>query len=151
MIKIPPGVEDTSQIYLSGEGEAGIWGGAAGNLYISLSVQNHEFFRREGNNIIYELFINFAQAALGDEVEIPTVEGKVCFKIAPGTQTGKVFQLKGKGVPYLHRSGRGDLLVKVQVITPENLSKEQRKLFHELAKSLGKATPPEGQEKGKIP
>jgi len=139
MVKIPAGVEEGSQIRLSGEGEAGMWGGSAGNLYITLSVQEHEFFKREGNDILYELPLNFAQAALGDEVEIPHLDDKVSLKIAPGTQTGKVFQLKGEGITYLHRSGRGDQLVKVRVVTPQRLNEEQRRLFHELAKSLGEA------------
>jgi len=138
-VKIPAGVEDSSQIRLSGEGEAGMWGGSAGNLYIILSMKEHEFFKRDGNNILYELPINFAQAALGDEVEVPTIGGKAIFKIAPGTQTGEVFRLKRKGIPYLHRSGVGDQLIKVRVVTPERLDEEQRKLFLELAKSLGKA------------
>ena len=148
MVKIPAGVEDNSRIRLSREGEAGMWGGPAGSLYINLSVQEHPFFKREGNDVIYELPLNFAQAALGDEVEIPTIEGKTSLKIPPGTQAGKVFQLKGKGVPYLHRSGRGDQLIQVRVITPEKLNEEQRRLFQELAKGLGKAELSD-QQKGK--
>ena len=103
-------------------------------------MQEHEFFKREGNDILYELPINFAQAALGDEVEIPTIEGKASIKVPPGTQAGKVIQLKGKGIP--HRSGRGNLLVKIRVVTPEKLDHEQRQLFQELARSLGKVTMP---------
>jgi len=148
MIKVPAGVEDTSRIRLSREGEAGRWGGPAGNLYINLSVKEHPFFKREGNDIIYELPINFAQAALGDEVEVPTIEGKANLKIPPGTQTDKVFHIKGKGVPYINRSGRGDQLVEVRVVTPEKLNEDQRRLFEELAKGLGKAEHSEHQ-KGK--
>jgi len=143
VVKIPAGVEDGSQIRLSGEGEAGMWGGPAGNLYITLSVQEHRLFKRDGNDILYELPVNFAQAALGDEVEVPILGSKVNLKIPSGTQTGEVFRLKGKGIPYLHRSGQGDQLVKVRVVTPERLDGEQRKLFLELAKSLGKAGVPE--------
>jgi len=146
VVKIPAGVEDGSQIRLSGEGEAGMWGGPAGNLYITLSVQEHRFFKRDGNDILYELPINFAQAALGDEVEVPILGGKVNIEIPSGTQTGQVFRLKGKGIPYLHRSGQGDQLVKVRVVTPERLDEEQRQLFLELAKSLGEARV---SEKGK--
>ena len=138
MIKIPPGVEDNSRMRLTGEGEAGRWGGPAGNLYINLSVQDHPFFKRQGNDILYELSLNFAQVALGDEVEIPTIEGKASLKIPPGTQTDKVFKIKGKGIPYLQGSGCGDHLVKVKVITPEKLTDEQHRLFQELAKDLGK-------------
>ena len=136
MVKVPAGVEDGSQIRLSGEGEAGMCGGGAGSLYITLHVSEHSFFKREGNDILYELPLNFAQAALGDVVEVPTLDGEVSLRIAPGTQTGEIFQLKGKGICYLHRPGRGNLLVKVRVITPERLNEEQRGLFHELAKSL---------------
>ena len=138
-VKVPPGVEDGSQIRLRGEGEAGMWGGPPGDLYVALSVREHSFFKRDGNDILYELLINFAQAALGDELEIPTIEGVANLKIDPGTQTGRVFRLKGKGVPYLNRSGRGDQLVTIRVITPEKLDDGQRKLFVELSKSLGKA------------
>ncbi len=148
VVKIPAGVEDNSRMRLVREGEAGRRGGPAGNLYINLSVQEHPFFKREGNDVLYELPLNFAQAALGDEVEIPTIEGKAGLNIPAGTQTGKIFHLKGKGVPYLHRSGRGDQLVKVRVVTPERLDEEQRRLFQELAKGLGKAEPSE-QQKGK--
>jgi len=146
-MKVPTGVEDGSQIRLGGEGEAGIWGGTAGNLYITLSVQEHEFFRRDGNNILYELPIDFAQAALGDEMEVPTIRGKASLKITSGTQSGQVFRLKGKGIPYLHHPGKGDQLVKVIVVTPERLDEEQRRLFFELAKSLGKGKTSEQERK----
>ena len=142
-VKIPAGVEEGFQIRLNNEGEAGSYGGCSGNLFIALSVQKHEFFSREGYNIYYELPVNFAQAALGDEVEVPTLEGKAPLKIPPGTQSGGGFRLKGKGVPYLDRSGRGDQLVKVRVVTPQNLTEEQRQLFQELARELGK---PEGKK-----
>ena len=138
VVKVPAGVEDGSQICLTGEGEAGMWGDLAGNLFITLSVQRHQFFSREGNDIWYELPLNFAQAALGEEVEIPTLEGKTTIKIPPGTQTGMVFRLKGKGVPYLHHYGRGDQLIRVRVITPQNLTKEQARLLRELAKTLAR-------------
>ena len=139
-VKIPPGVENRYQLRLRGEGDAGMWGGPAGSLYISLSVEEHELFKRDGdNNILYELPINFAQAALGDEVEVPTLDGRVGLKISPGTQADTVIQLKGKGIPYVNRSGRGDQLVKIRVVTPDRLNEEQHKLFLELAKSLGSA------------
>ena len=124
---------------LSGEGDAGTRGGPAGNLYVTLSVLQHEFFRRDGDNILYELPINFAQAALGNEVEVPTLDGKTKLKVPAGSQTGKVFRLKNKGVPHLHRSGRGDQLVTLLVVTPDSLTKRQRQLFEELVKTLGPA------------
>ena len=135
-VKIPPGVEDGSQIRLSGEGEAGVRGGSSGNLYVTLSVLKHEFFTRDDDNVLYELPINFAQAALGAEVEVPTLYGKSKLNIPIGSQTGKVFRLKDKGIPHLHRGGRGDQLVRLFVVTPDSLTKQQRQLFQELAKTL---------------
>lgn len=136
-VTVPPGVDDGNGIRLSGEGDAGSRGGSPGNLYVMLSVAKHEFFTRDGDDVIYELPVNFAQAALGDEVEVPTLYGKSQVKIPSGSQTGKVFRLKDKGIPHLHRGGRGDQLVRLRVVTPESLTKEQRRMFEELAKSLG--------------
>jgi len=137
-VTIPAGVSDRFQIRLRGEGDAGTLGGNPGNLYINITVRKHAFFVREGNNVIYELPVNFAQAALGDEVEVPTLEGKARLKIVPGTQTDTVLSLKGKGIPYLDRQGKGDQLVKIRVVTPDKLDDEQRHLFAELARSLSK-------------
>ena len=136
MVKILAGVDGGSQLRLSGEGEAGFRGGSRGNLYITLSVLPHEFFSRNGDTILYELPINFAQAALGAEVEVPTLDGEVKLKVPAGSQTGKLFRLKGRGVSHLHRGGRGDQLVTLLVITPESLTKKQRQLFEELASSF---------------
>ena len=147
-IKIPAGVDDGTQIRLSREGEAGTRGGSAGNLYITLSVSPHEFFTRDGYDILYELPVNFAQAALGVELEIPTLNGKSKLKIPPGSQTGEVFQFKGQGIPHLHRSGRGDQLVTLFVVTPEKLTEKQRQLFEELANSLDPANMPKKNGKG---
>jgi len=141
-VKIPAGVDEDSQIRLRGEGQAGTRGGPSGNLYITLAIEQHEFFKRDGDNIIYELPINFAQAALGTEVEVPTLDGKTKLKLPPGSQTGKVFRLKNKGIPHLHRRGRGDQLVTLLVITPDSLTKKQRHLFQELADTLGPAKSP---------
>ena len=141
-IKIPAGVDEDSQIRLRGEGQAGTRGGASGDLYITLAIEQHEFFKRDGDNIIYELPINFAQAALGTEVEVPTLDGKTKLKLPPGSQTGKVFRLKNKGIPHLHRRGRGDQLVTLLVVTPDSLTKKQRQLFQELADTLGPAKSP---------
>jgi molecular chaperone DnaJ len=141
-VKIPPGVDEGTQIRLSGEGDAGKQSGPPGNLYVSLSVQKHKFFQREGDNILYELPINFAQAALGDEIQIPTVDGDVTLKIPSGSQTGRVFRIKEKGVPHLRHPGRGDQLVRLSIVTPSSLDETQKKLFKELAKTLGKASLP---------
>lgn len=138
-VKIPAGVDEGSQIRLSGEGEAGTRGGSPGNLYITLSIEPHEVFIRDDDNILYELPINIAQAALGVEVEVPTLDGKTKLRVSAGSQTGKVFRLKGKGVPHLHRSGCGDQLVSLFVVTPDSLTRKQRQLLQELANSLGPA------------
>jgi len=135
-VKIPAGVSDGSQIHFNGKGNAGERGGSPGNLYITLSVLPHQFFNRENDDVLYELPINFAQAALGDEVEVPTLYGETKLKIPAGTQTGKAFRLKGKGIPHLNRGGRGDQIITAVIVTPESLSKEQRQLFQELAKSF---------------
>ncbi|RLC94950.1 MAG: molecular chaperone DnaJ [Chloroflexi bacterium] len=146
-VKIPAGVEEGSQIRLRGEGDAGEWGGPAGDLYITLSITEHSNFKREGDDIFFELPVNFAQAALGDEVEIPTLDGTARMRIEPGTQAGEVIRLKGKGVPHLNRSGRGDQLVTIRLVTPESLSPEQRRLFVELSRTLGK--PDHAKDNGK--
>ena len=142
MVRIPAGVEDGSRIRLSGEGDAGTRGGSPGNLYLNLSVKRHEFFIREDDDILYELPINFTQAALGAQVEVPTLHGNVSLKIPAGSQTGQVFQLKNNGIPHLHRRGQGNQLVKLMVVTPESLTKRQRQLFEELSKELGSVKKP---------
>jgi len=135
-VKIPAGVEDGSQIRLTGEGEAGSRGGRAGNLYVSLAVKPHPYFVRDGDDIHFKLKVNFAQAVLGAEVEVPTLNDKTRLRIPAGSQTGRVFQLKGQGIPHLHRGGRGDLLVTLLLATPKSLSKRQRQLFEELAQTF---------------
>jgi molecular chaperone DnaJ len=136
-VKVPAGIDDGNGIRITGEGEAGSRGGSPGNLYVMISVKPHEYFTREGENVLYELSVNFAQAALGFEAEVPTLHGVSKLKIPAGSQAGKVFRLKDKGIPHLHGMGRGDQMVVLRVVTPESLTKEQRKLFEELAKSLG--------------
>jgi len=136
LVKIPGGIDDGSQIRLSGEGQSGTRGGPSGNLYIAVSVAEHEFFRRDDDDILYELPINFAQAALGGEVQVPTLDGNTNLKIPASSQTDTVFRLKGKGIPHLHRRGRGDQLVMILVVTPDSLTKRQRQLFQELADTL---------------
>ncbi len=139
LVKIPAGVTDGSRIRLSGEGDAGVKSGPSGNLYLDLSVHQHKFFRRDGDHILYELAINFAQSALGGEVEVPTLYGNIKLKIPAGSQTGQVLRLKNKGVPHLQGRGSGDQLVKLLVVTPESLTKRQRQLFEELASTLDPA------------
>jgi molecular chaperone DnaJ len=146
-VKIPAGVESGSQIRLSGEGGMGRYGGPRGNLYVLLRVQDHPFFQRDEHDILYDLQVNFVQAALGDEVEIPTLDGPRPFRIPAGTQSGDVFSFKGLGVPDLRSAARGDMLVRVQVVTPTRLSDEQKQLLLQLAESLGIPVTPQ-DEKG---
>jgi molecular chaperone DnaJ len=147
-VKVPAGVDSNSQIRISGEGEAGPRGGTHGNLYVTLDVQPHPYFVREGNDIILELQINVAQAALGDEVQVPTIDGDEKLKIPSGTQTGQVFRLRGKGVPFLRQSGRGDQVIIARVIIPKKLSEHQRKLFEELAQTLDSDGTPGERDSG---
>lgn len=138
-VKIPAGVDNNNVVRLSSEGHAGQRGGPAGNLLVEVVVARHEYFEREGDNVIYELPINFAQAALGVDLEVPTLYGPQKMKIPSGSQNGRVFRLKGTGIPHLRSFGKGDELVVLRVETPEKLTKEQKKLFEELAKSFGKS------------
>lgn len=135
-VKVPAGVDSNAQIRISGEGDVGPRGGPPGNLYVTLNIEPHPYFVREGDNILLELPLNVAQAALGTDVEVPTVDGKESLKVPAGTQTGQVFRFRQKGVPFLRQNGRGDQLVIVRVMVPKKLNEHQRKLFQELAESL---------------
>ena len=146
-VAVPAGVDDGTQIRLAGEGNQGLAGGPAGNLYVALSVQPHAVFQRHDNDIIMELPINIAQAALGAEIEVPTLDGVETLAVPPGTQHGKVLRLKNKGVPHLRRSERrGDQLIAIKVAVPVHLTAKQKKLLEELGETLG--TPKLGDERG---
>ena len=136
-VTIPAGVEDGAQMRLSGEGDAGLFGGPPGNLYIQLRVAPDPVFQRDGDDLLLDLPINIAQAALGAELEIPTLEGTRPLRIPDGTQSGHVIRLRGQGVPHLRASGRGDLVVTVRVQTPTSLTGEQRELLERLATTFG--------------
>jgi molecular chaperone DnaJ len=136
-VRIPPGVDNGSRLKLRGEGEAGFGGGPAGDLYVVIHVREHPIFARQDNDVIVEVPVSFPQAALGAEIEVPTLDGKVKFKIPPGTQSSKVFRLKAKGFSDLHGYGRGDELVKIVVETPKRLNARQRELLEEFAKASG--------------
>ena len=142
-VTVPPGIDQSYQLRLSNEGDAGKYSGPPGDIYINFSVKPHNLFVRKDSDIFYELPINFAQAALGDDLEVPTLDGKASLKIPPGTQNGKVFHIKGKGVPRLHGRGKGDQLVIIKVISPQSMDANQRRLFEELAKTLPAAKKPE--------
>jgi molecular chaperone DnaJ len=135
-VKVPAGVDGNQQIRISGEGDAGPRGGPFGNLYVALEVAAHPYFLREGNDIVFELKLNMAQAALGEELAIPTVDGDETLRIPAGTQTGDTFRLRGLGVPYLRQNGRGDEIVVVRVMVPKKLSDHQRRLLQELAETF---------------
>ncbi len=135
-VKIPAGIDTGQTIRVSGEGEVAE-GGRAGDLYLRITVSPHKIFKREGNDILLDLPLSFPQSALGAKIEIDTLEGKKNLKIPAGTQSGQVFKLQGKGIPYLQGNGRGDQLVRVQVVTPKRLTLKQKKLLEELEKSLG--------------
>jgi molecular chaperone DnaJ len=142
-VKIPPGVDNSAQVVMRGEGDAGTRGGPNGNLFINLTVKPHSHFIRRDDDIIYELPVNFVQASLGDEVEVSGLAGKTKIKIPPGSQTGKVFRLKGQGVSHLKRNGRGDQVILLVVVTPETLNDKQRQLLKELGASFtGQNMPP---------
>lgn len=146
MVSVPAGVDNGQQMRLAGEGQPGTNGGPNGNLYLTMNVKPHKFFKRREYDILLDLTVNIAQAALGAEVQIPTVDGSDSLKIPAGTQPGKVFTMRGKGIPRLHGNGRGDQHIVINVEVPTRLSAEQRKLFEQLAASLGSEVRP--QERG---
>jgi molecular chaperone DnaJ len=132
-IKIPAGVETGSRLRVVGEGEGGIGGGPSGDLYVVLHVAEHENFERQGANLYASVPVSFAQAALGAEIDVKTLDGEEKLKIPAGTQTGTVFRLKNHGMPVLGGRGKGDLFVAVSLVTPKTLTREQRKLLEQLA------------------
>lgn len=145
-VNIPAGIDDGQTISLRGQGHAGINGGPKGDLLINVSVKAHPLFERDGSSVLLEMPISFVQATLGAEVEVPTLDGKVKYTIPEGTQTGSVFRLRGKGIPLLNGSGRGDQYVTVTIVTPKNLSKEQKELLRAFGDATGEG---EGVKPGK--
>jgi len=136
-IKIPAGVDDQTRLRIEGEGEAGDKNAPRGDLYVVIRTKKHDFFEREDNNLYCEISMPFTQAALGAKIEIPTLEENEILKIPAGTQSGEVFRIKGKGIKSLQRFRKGDLFVRVNVKTPDNLTKQQKELLQHLAKSRG--------------
>ncbi len=147
-VEIPAGVDAEDRIRITGEGDVGFNGGPPGDIYVTFNIEPHPFFSRKGDDIHYELKINIAQAALGDEVEAPTLEGKHTIKVPAGTQNGKTFRLKGKGVAHVKGGGCGDEIVTVAIQTPMGLDENQQRLLKELLKTLPRPMPPSenGQE-----
>ncbi|KPL00655.1 MAG: molecular chaperone DnaJ [candidate division Zixibacteria bacterium SM23_73_3] len=144
-VKIPPGVTTGNYIQMRSAGDAGPRGGPAGDVIVFIQEKEHPNFQRRGDDIVHETLISFAQAALGDEVTIPTLDGNMNLKIPSGTQSGKIFKLKGRGIPRLHGYGRGDELIRVLVWVPTRLTSEEKKLLKELA-SKENMKPPEGDK-----
>ncbi|MFC1631657.1 molecular chaperone DnaJ [Candidatus Omnitrophota bacterium] len=141
-LKIPAGVDTGSRIRLQGQGEAGTKGAPAGDLYIAIYVKPDDIFERHGNDLLCSVPISFTQASLGAEIEVPTLNGRVKMRVPAGTQSGKIFRIRGKGVPDVHGYGRGDELVQVKVETPTGLNAKQRKLLQEFAAACGENVHP---------
>jgi molecular chaperone DnaJ len=131
-VTVPAGVEDGTRIRYAGQGDAGVYGGPAGDLYVVLQVKEHKFFEREGKDLYCAIPISFTQAALGAQIRIPTLEGEHDLKVPEGTQTGTVFRIRGKGLPVVNSHGKGDLFAQVKVHTPVKLTKQQRELLQQL-------------------
>ncbi|WP_062050032.1 molecular chaperone DnaJ [Bacillus sp. JCM 19034] len=136
-VKVPAGIDHGQQLRVSGQGEAGTNGGPPGDLFVVFNVKSHEFFERDGDDIYCEMPLTFAQVALGDEIEVPTLTGKVKLKIPAGTQTGTNFRLRNKGVPNVHGRGQGDQHVKIRVVTPKNLTEKEKDLLREFSQMTG--------------
>lgn len=151
-VTIPAGVDTGNQVRLGGEGDAGHYGGPPGDLFITIAVEPHPTLQREGLDILYRLPLNITQAALGCEVRVPTLEGEQGLRVPPGTQPGKAFRLKGKGVPDVHDGRRrGDFVVLAEVVVPERLSEEQRRLLERLRATLPDPSEGAGARAGKGP
>lgn len=146
LVNVPAGVDAGNQIRITSEGQPGVNGGPSGDLYLVIDVKPHKYFKRRNNDIMLDLNINIAQATLGADITVPTVDGDEKLTIPAGTQPGKVISMRGKGIPFVRGNGRGDQHVVVNVDIPSRLTPEQRKLFEELAKSLGTEVRP--QERG---
>lgn len=146
-VNVPSGIDDGQTISLRGQGSVGANNGPAGDLLITVTIRPHELFVREGTSVLFEMPVSVTQAILGAELEVPTLDGKVKYSIPEGTQSGTVFRLRGKGIPFLHGSGRGDQYVTVTVEIPKGLNSEQRELVQKLSEALG--VPPSKPKKSK--
>ncbi len=147
-IPIPAGIGDGMQFSLSGKGNAGVHGGYPGDLVVLIEEQPHELFERQDNNLFHNAYVTFAQAAMGDTIELPTLQGKVRVKIEPGTPSGKIIRIKGKGLPELNSYRKGDLLVSVNVWIPKSITKEEKAMLEELSSHSNFQPNPNKHEKG---
>jgi molecular chaperone DnaJ len=144
-VNVPPGIDEGYQLRLAGEGEATPNAESPGDLYVLIHVAPHRHFKRYGDDLLYNLTIGFAQAALGTEVQIPTLEGNVNLRIQPGTQPGEVVRLRGKGMPRFRGYGKGDMQVRVEISVPKKLTNQQRTLLEQLAKEFDENIKPQGR------
>ena len=144
---MPAGIDDNSSLRLTGQGEASPDGGPSGNVYVRIDVAQHDLFTRKDRNILHTIRVNVAQAALGDELEVETIDGAVAFRLPEGTQGGQQFRMKGRGAPSIGNKDRGDQILTVNVVTPKKLTPEQRELFEQLADSLESEQPRVEEEK----
>lgn len=147
-VKVPAGVDEGAQIRLRGEGEGGARGGPHGDLFVTLGVKEHKLFQRSGNDIVLELPVNIAQAALGAEMRVPTIEGETELELPAGTQTGEIFRIRGKGAPFLRGTGRGDQIVVTKVVVPTKLTDKQRDLLRQLSAEMGGGLDDDREEGG---
>ncbi|MEN0046119.1 MAG: molecular chaperone DnaJ [Bacteroidota bacterium] len=147
-IEIPGGVEEGMQLSMRGKGNSGLRGGPAGDLLINIEEKSHEFLQRDGMNLVHDLYMNFADAALGTSVEVPTIDGRVKIKVPAGTQSGKIFRLKGKGLPSVQSYGKGDQLIHVNVWTPKKLNDQEKKLLEKLREMPNFQPQPGRSDKG---
>jgi molecular chaperone DnaJ len=147
-IDIPAGVEEGMQLSVTGKGNAGPFNGVPGDLIVVIEEIEHPELKRDGENLHYEAYVNFVDAVLGESIEIPTVSGKVKIKVDPGTQSGKVLRLKGKGLPQVQRYGTGDMFVHINVWTPQKISKEEREILEKLKSSENFQPKPDKNDKG---
>lgn len=141
-VRVPPGVDTGSKLRSSGNGEAGVMGGSAGDLYIVVHVKEHEVFERQGDDLFTEIPVKFTLAAIGGTIHVPTLQGKATLKIPAGTQSGTTFRLKGRGMPHLRGGAHGDQLIQMHVEVPTSLSSEQRKKLEDFAQACGDADEP---------
>jgi molecular chaperone DnaJ len=146
-IEIPAGVEEGMQLSVTGKGNAGPFNGVPGDLIVVIEETEHPELKRDGDNLHYEAFVNFVDAVIGESIEIPTVSGKAKIKVEPGTQSGKVLRLKGKGIPHLQRHGQGDLFVHINVWTPKKVSKEEREMLEKMKNSENFKPSPDKSDK----
>jgi molecular chaperone DnaJ len=147
-IKIPAGVGDGMQLSMSGKGNVPVRGGVPGDLLIVIEEEEHELLKRDGNNVVFDLYINFVDAALGTSVEVPTIDGKVKIKLEPGTQSGKILRLRGKGIKDINGYNKGDQLIHVNIWTPQQLTKDEKEKLESLKFSPNFTPNPGKNEKG---